>query len=295
MQPNRFRCANVFVGLLIASCTCSSICRRGYAQESGRSKGSNDVESQRMHLMRARALSIDILSESKGFPKKLQGEPLFRYDDLPRGYVDGAVWRLGAKGRPLAIITTELHPNYSGGGPRIVYDLLSLSPKPFSAKSADVPGWTPSESAVTMKPLEGDKPAATAAQRLFQMKRMIQRFTANQVVSEEDPETIKLNLRQLPRPIDRYAPEPSDPSTKAEESDRADGAVFLFVAGRMPGVIVFIDTDGSNWRYGIGRLSAPSTLVVKIDDVRVWTVPPNTGGWSDAYCATNAEASIPGF
>ncbi len=257
----------------------------------------SEAEEARMELMVSRALGIRFFSSHPGFPTSLQSKPLFRYDDVPRGYVDGAVWRLGKQGRPLAIITTELHPDYLGGGPRIVYDFLSLSSHPFTAKSEDA-AWTPSESAVTMKPLriadrstEGlahsfDRPAQTPSKRLFQMKRIMQRFTANQVVSEESPEEKKLSLRLLPRPIERYR----DPENK-----NSDGAVFLFVAGRMPGVIVFLETDGSKWRYGVGRLSAPSTLVVSIDGAEVWKVPPNFGTWSQPYNASNSSAIIPGY
>lgn len=271
----------------------------------------SDVEQKRMELMRERAGAITFFSAAQNFPRVLQPDPLFRYDDVPRGYVDGTVWRLGASGRPLAIVTTELHPKYLGTSPRIVYDFLSLSAKPFTAKSADVTGWTPSESAVTMKSLAGvADPAGTPAQRLLQMKRIIQRFSASQIVSEEDPEASKLNLRLLPRPIDRYTPTATKNSTGASDTassdtgssdtassdpTRADGATFLFVAGRMPGVIVFLETDGTKWLYGLGRLSAPSTLVVSIDGDVVWTVPPEFGTWSSAYTASNATATIPGY
>src|SRR5258707_11916928 len=97
----------------------------------------------------------------------MQMTPLFRYDDETRGYVDGTVWRLGEKGRPLAIITAELHPRYLNGGPKGVYDLLSLTERPFTARSADIPGWTPGGSAVRMKPLpDAPAPSPLAAQRV---------------------------------------------------------------------------------------------------------------------------------
>ena len=84
------------------------------------------IENQRMEVMRTRALAMRFRGID-GMPKSLEAEPLFRYDDVPRGYVDGAVWRWGEQGRPQAIVTTELHPRYLGSGPRIVYDFLSPS------------------------------------------------------------------------------------------------------------------------------------------------------------------------
>src|SRR4051812_945431 len=89
------------------------------------------LAQQRLAVMRTRAEALQFASTEPVFPKQLESRPLFRYEDQTRGYVDGAVWRLGARGRPLAIVTTELHPNYLGAGPCVVYDFLSLSDQTF--------------------------------------------------------------------------------------------------------------------------------------------------------------------
>ena len=265
------------------------------AQQTDQETTEPDLDRARLELMRDRAGAIRFRAnpgdvkgsnvKGKDLPERVQPEPLFRYDDIPRGYLDGAVWRWGQKGRPLAIITTELHPKYLGASPRIVYDFLSLSDFPFTALSSDA-SWRPSLSAVEMKPLvDGPKPATTVAQRRFQMKRIMQQFQASQIVSEEPPDTKRLKLRLLPRPIDYYEP----------QGPESNGAIFLFVAGRMPGIIVFLETDGMGWQYGIGRLSAPSTLVVTVNGLEVYRVPPNFGTWSGSYNASNSSVKIPGI
>jgi hypothetical protein len=242
----------------------------------------NSIAAQRMELMRARAASIGFRSQDEAFPAELEPEPLFRYDDHTRGYVDGTVWRLGKTGRPLAIITSELHPHYLGGGPRVVYDFLSLTDVPFTARSKDVPGWSPTESAVEIRALAGGPvPAGSGALRLAQMRQLAGRFTATQ-----DVEGQKVPLRLLPKPIDRYVPG-SDAA--------ADGALFLLVNGRNPGLMLLIETDGREWSWGIGRLSLPSTLVAKLDDEVVYEQPPLTGyTWGSPYTASNSPAEIPG-
>jgi hypothetical protein len=246
-----------------------------------------DVEKARMDLMRARAMSIKFSSQQEGFPPSLESEPLFRYDNATRGYVDGTVWRLGKTGRPLAIVTTELHPRYLGTRPVVVYDFLSLTLQPFAARAGDVSGWTPSTSAVQMQVLDdAPQPADNSAQRLFQMKQLATRFSASQIVSKEDPEEKKRELRLLPRPIDRY---------QSATNDGNEGAIFLFVAGRMPGIVMLLETDGDKWVYGFGRLSAPSTLSVYIDKKQVWIVPPDVGSWSASCTASNGPAQIPGI
>lgn len=247
-----------------------------------------DLSDARMELMRKSAFAIRF--DGKEIPESLESKPLFRYDDLARGYQDGAVWRLGAKGRPLAIVTTELHPRYgrqrtNESNPRVVYDLLSLTEKSFRASSRHLT-WRPSKSAVEMETLSAaPKPAKSKGVRLIQLKEMARRFQANQLVNETGTENQKLVLRLLPKPIDRYRP---------TDSARADAAVFLYVAGRMPGVILFIETDGESWRYGVGRLSGPSKLSVLLDKNEVWLVEPDTGTSSEPYFATNGTAQLPG-
>jgi hypothetical protein len=243
------------------------------------------VARRRLAVMTERIESIVVSSSDPAIPKQMQPTPLFRYDDETRGYVDGTVWRLGEKGRPLAIITAELHPNYLGTGPRVVYDLLSLTGRPFTARSPDIPGWSPRAPAVVLKALpNAPEPSATAAKRLTQLKEQARRFSGTQEVRETDKTFV--HLRLLPREIDRYAPGPHAVS---------DGAIFLFANGRNPALLLVIETDGKEWQYGIGRLSMPSTLEMRLDDAVVWSEPmiPSSPGWSEPYNASNSPATFP--
>lgn len=247
------------------------------------------LSDARLQLMQKRAQAL--LFKGQGVPKKVEPKPLFRYDDLARGYQDGSVWRLGKKGRPLAIVTTELHPRYGFQGtkqsnPRVVYDLLSITSKKFRAASQDL-NWTPQKSGIKLKPiplLDIGKPEKTAGRRLLQLKALARRFSAIQTVDETGTEDQQLVLRLLPQNIDRY--KPSDQPT-------ADGAIFLFVAGRMPGVLLMLETDGTNWQYGIGRLSGPSKLSVSIGTKTVWAVNADNGSSTSGYYATNGPAVLP--
>ncbi len=247
-----------------------------------------DIARRRLEVMTSRIESIAILSTDPDVPQRMRSTPLFRYDDETRGYVDGTVWRLGEKGRPLAIITAELHPRYLNGGPRVVYDFLSLTGRRFTARSPDVPGWSPHESAVVFKPLAAaPAPSPSAAKRLTQLKEQARRFSGTQEVQElQEQEKTFVYLRLLPREIDRYSPGPGE---------LADGALFLFANGRNPALLLAVETDGKNWQYGIGRLSMPSTLAMRLDEVEVWTQPrlPQSPGWSEPYNASNSDAEFP--
>lgn len=274
----------MWVAILVACCGLQVGLRADEPEGGGDPSGKRDLAKRRLKVMTERIESIAVSSSDRDFPKAMQRTPLFRYDDETRGYVDGTVWRLGENGRPLAIITAELHPHYLNRGPRVVYDFLSLTERPFVARSADVPGWAPGGSAVTFKPLSGaPEPAAGAAKRLNQLKGQARRFGGTQDVRELDESFVQLRL--LPREIDRYTP---------ASDDRADGAIFIFANGRNPAVLLLIETDGNAWQYGIGRLSSPSRLVMKLDDAVVWTQPRfESHSWSEPYTASNVPAEFP--
>ena len=233
-----------------------------------------------MDLMMTRVSQIKFSSDVDGFPTQLRRTPLFRYDDVPRGYVDGAVWRTGGIGRPHAMITTELHPNFFGGGSKIIYEFLSLTEDRFLAESPDFPSWVPGESGALRKPIpEAPAPADSPAMRLWQIKKLAARFAAMQ---EVEGQFVKLRL--LPRPIDRYKP---------VEHANADGALFVFASGRMPGLVLLIESEGQNWRFAVGRLSRPSKLIVTLDGIEVWRRLPSPRSWSAAFTSTNAPAEVP--
>ena len=259
------------------------------AQTGSESLDEQSLSEARLQLMRNRALAFQF--KGKAIPKKLQETPLFRYDDVPRGYLDGTVWRLGAKGRPLAIVTTELHPRYGLHGtnrsnPKVVYDLVSMADSGFEARSPDIV-WTPKKSFVKLKKLVNvDPPASSKAKRLIQLRNLARRFKVMQRVSETGFENQSLMLRLLPRNIDRYVPAPANANS--------DAAIFLFVAGRMPGVLLMLETDGDDWQFGIARLSAPCEIEVTFADGTVWYAKPDYGGSDEPYFATNATAVIPG-
>ena len=88
---------------------------------------------------RTQLIRFESMNDVEQLSSSLMETPLFRYEDLPRGYIDGTVWRLGESGRPKVIITTELHPNFFGGGSKIIYEFLALTEQPFSASSPDFP------------------------------------------------------------------------------------------------------------------------------------------------------------
>lgn len=233
-----------------------------------------DLQAQRIGQMK-----VAWKEPADNLPAQFETTPIFKYDDPARGLVSAGLWRLGPKGRPLAIISTELQPRYHGS-PRIIYEYLSLTPKAFTVTSNDT-RWSPSASEIEFKPIPGaPEPAENPAQRLIQMRAQARRFTASEVVKE------RFELRLMPQPIERYTP---------AGSDRADASMFLLAFGLNPEAILFIESDGKQWNYALGRLAGASKMNAEIDGQPAWEAGPARYGWQNPYTASNSQADIPGI
>lgn len=253
------------------------------AQESKEDETNPDskLAKERFTLMQQRVQGFHVKADEPGFPDRFETRHIFRYSDPARQYVDAAIWRLGEKGRPRALVTTELHRRY-GGGPRIVYEYLSLTDTPFSITSDDS-AWSPKSGALEWKPIPNcPAPAESAPRRLLQMKEIAKRFAASEEVGKDH----KYELRLLPQPVDRYTP---------ATAMRSDGAMFLFAYGTNPEVVVLIESDGTAWNFAAGRLAGASRIVITVDDKTVWEVGRVKYGWTESYTASNAPANIPGI
>jgi hypothetical protein len=221
-------------------------------------------------------LDFAVESEAHGFPEAFDDTPVFRYDDAARGYVDAAVWRLGSEGRPKALVTTELHPRFFNR-PRIVFEYLSLSDEGYQVGT-----WAPATSALQFQTIpDAPVPADTTRARTLQLGRIADRFAASEFAENEPAE-----LRLLPNAVLRYTP--------GSEAG-ADGAVYFFVYGTNPEAALLVETDGSEWKFAVGRLSGAAKMTVTLDDKAVWEVGPATYQWSESYTASNLGASIPGI
>jgi hypothetical protein len=245
------------LGLLAAS---FSPAARAAEEEDAKAK-------QRLELMRAAV--ADLVPESAELKARDAlapvPKPLLRYSDPTRGGVkvesannvclDAGVWRLGAEGRPTALVTIEIY-QFPDGGRVLSFEFLSLTDKKFSLKhrAKDV-AWDATASGLEMKDLpDAPKPAATPAARLAQMRQLARRFGARETYNKEVVE-----CRLITQPIDRY----ESPADKI-----ADGAIFALANGTNPEIGVVLECDGQRWRYGILRLCGAQATVT-LDDKQV--------------------------
>lgn len=63
-----------------------------------------------------------------------------------------------------------------------------------------------------------------------------------------------IDCRLLSQPIDRY-----------QDSEIADGALFVFANGTNPEIGLFLEATETGWMYGLARLSAAQTTILLND------------------------------
>ena len=237
------------------------------------------LASQRLEAMQKRVTAADVDSSEAGFPEKFSAKPIFRFSDPARGCVAAAVWKLGEKGRPQALITTELHRT-TYGKPCIGYEYSSLTTTKFSVNSDDIQ-WSPKGTLYEFKSVpNGPVPDKTALRRLIQMREIAKRFAGVEDVDKE-----RCELRLLTQPVDRYVP---------SNAENADGAIFLFAFGTNPEVVLLLESDGTKWSYAAGRMTGAQSVVLTIDETIAWQGLPLQKGNDSPYVGSISAIEIPG-
>ncbi len=218
---------------------------------------------QRGELMRRVVGELDLSSEEAGFPARFEPRPIFRYSDPARGTVAGSVWRLGAVGRPKALLALELN-RLTKGRPNLLFEYGSLTTTPFRMVSSEIL-WTPSTTLYEFQVLNNmPRPEKSAPRRLIQMRAAANRFSGSEVQSGE-----RFELRLIPQPVDRYVP---------SRSENADGAIFLFAFGTNPEIVLILESDETTWRYAVGRMTGAEKIEMSLDGQPVWKAIPLEAG-----------------
>lgn len=213
-------------------------------------------------------------------PLELKPDPLLRYSDVTRGILDSCVFRVGLKGRPVALISAEL---YGRQGERFLlnHEFVALY-QPKMKMQRDVFLWEPPAGNLTFQELpKAEPPIENPRLRLTQMRRLAEQFTASQMVGAS-----RIELRRFSTPIDRY--EPSD-------KPRADGSIFAFAWGVNPESLLFIESDGEKWLYAWAPLSS-APLEAKLGDAVAWKCPPGPHENRTApYTSIHRTLSVPEY
>jgi hypothetical protein len=189
-------------------------------------------------------------------------DPILRWSNPVVGTIYGDVFVWTLKGRPELI--GSLYQWYSPFTHRS-NEFVSLSTGRIIAEREGQVVWAPPPSGIEWKPLPGAPvPAATAPQRLRQLRDMASEFTARQT----DRKGVERDMRLLAQPVFRYEGAGGEP---------IDGAMFVFVLGTDPEAFLLIEdrlVEGkAQWQFSLVRMNSIE-LRVSQRGHEVWAVPP---------------------
>ena len=219
-----------------------------------------EVKVARMEHMTKAAKSYEIVLASDAAKKLvLIEEPLLRFNDHVTGVVDGTLFVWTLDDRPLA--TASVWIRKTG---QEFHEFQSLAAGALTATSQGVAKWTPAQAGIESKPAShAPPPAATALQRLNQMRALARAYSASVTGLDEDQQVLRL----LPQPVYRYG---------RPGGAVVDGALFAYCKGTNPEVLLLLEAvkNGKElqWNYAFARMSSRA-CEVRLEDKVVWNVP----------------------
>jgi hypothetical protein len=188
-------------------------------------------------------------------------EPVLRWTNPSVGRVYGNTYVWVQNGRPVAAggMFRNFQPWNTFNG-----ELVALTGTRLGAKRDDKEIWHPKEEWKLHPVPAAAAPAATAGQRLLQMKALAGEFTVEVLDTRNVPRGEAQTPRLLPKPLHRY---------DAERTKTLDGALFAYVIGTDPELLLVFECDTAEekpqWRFGVGRMNRDA-IRLKLDTKTVW-------------------------
>ncbi|QEF98221.1 hypothetical protein Mal15_22700 [Stieleria maiorica] len=194
---------------------------------------------------------------------EFQSKSLLHWSNPVIGVIYGNVfvWTQQEHGRPEVIgsILQWYEPHKHG-----THEFHSLSKGPVEGSRDGQPVWSTDAPGIEWMPIPnapevGDSPLV----RLPQMRSIVRGLS----VTSTSKDGLPYNLRLLSQPLYRYC---------HEDSEVVDGALFTFVQGTDPEVIVLVearadDTGTTRWQFAMVRMAALE-FVAEFQDREIWRV-----------------------
>jgi hypothetical protein len=231
------------------------------ADESEKEKAEEAQREQRLMDMKRSAAQYTISSaDTPPRPFQFRETPVLRFSNAVGGTRDGALYLWTNHGRPQAILKlyTYNNRNYS-------HALLSLSENDFVAQRYGKAFWSPSEPGIKLHEIpDAPKPAATAEERLRQMKSLSAKFGASYTALDSDGKPFELRI--LTQPLLRY---------ETDDDFGADGALYGYVQSTAPVALLLLESrqtsGGHRWHYAFSSLTS-GLVTARYEDQEVFSL-----------------------
>jgi hypothetical protein len=215
------------------------------------------AEAERLCADELSRWKLTAAGEALDVPK----EPVLRWTNPAAGRVYGNTYVWLKNGRPAAVgcMFRFFQPWKAFNG-----ELAALAGTKLVASRDDKVVWEPTD-AWKWQPVPGaPAPAATLAQRMVQTRALAGEFEVELFDTRNVPRGEDQTPRLLPKPLYRY---------DVEKTKTLDGALFAFVIGTDPELMVLIECDTAaekpEWRFGVTRMNR-DVVRLKHKGEKVW-------------------------
>ena len=201
-------------------------------------------------------------------------ESALRWTTPSAGRVYGNTYVWLRSGRPAAVgcLFHNVQPWGTFNG-----ELAALTGSKLTAKRDGKVMWEP-DGEWKWVAVPGAVPATTAGQRQLQLKALAGEFVVELLDTRNAPRGEDQTPRLLPKPLHRY---------DAAQTKTLDGALFAFVVGTDPELLVLLECDTAaakpEWKFGVARMNR-DTIRLKRKGETVWEAAATKDhGPGDAY------------
>jgi len=256
-------------------------------------RGDDAAEGRRTKLleqMRSLAEKTAVEFDSSTTSPRLVEQPVFRYDDQPRRFIDATMWIWTDGGRPVACQKIEAKLEFNTGEPLWGYCFTSLSTEKLKVAWADR-SYRSTEPGIAFQPMpDAPAPAAGNLQRKRQIRELARGFAGRILQNPRTGDSSEMRL--FATPIFEY----SDPATK-----QLTGAVIGFETnGTNPDVLVLIearnDSGKLQWQFAPARMTNGG-VTLNFHDRKVWEAPfvePGEGPFANWLFFQVKRTPVPG-
>jgi hypothetical protein len=192
---------------------------------------------------------------------KFREDAALRFSNPITGCKDGALFLWVDRGRPQAVAKVFTYDNEI-----FCLEWQSLSEGTIGAERDGKSVWSPTARGVTYQELPGaPAPAASAAERLRQMKALADKFSATYADGSTGAKPV--DLRLLVRPAFRFEP--------GDDKSGPDGAVFAFANGTNPMALLLLEArpvgESRKYHYAFARMGS-GAVAARHDDKEIFSV-----------------------
>jgi hypothetical protein len=234
----------------------------------GQERENDGQRSQLLGAMRSLAeeTKVDFVEQDKGSRVELIKNPVFRYADQPRRFVDATLWAWTHKGRPVAFQKIEaMEFGEAASASRFwQFCFASVSTDLVAAQWPGERRFKSTEPGVVFRSIAGAPAVAGGnAARKRQARELVRKFSARILT---DP---KNNFTQEMRLLTTALFDYDDPETKEYR-----GAVFgLSTNGTNPDVLLVLEVGGEKgkpaWHFAPARMTTGG-VTLRFGETKVW-------------------------